>query len=223
MDGLENRRIIFADIPGNQQDACCNNCQISPHFLTVKGILWFFDQEQVIYVKVNSKQDHKYGKYGLLEGCIASTAGIQYSKATGAGSTGGGIKVSRIAIAFKTAKKEMSSLIHPRSIKILKYEGKPIEHTVLRSINTYLITYMLIFACSVLLISLNEFEPTTNFTAVAATLNNIGPGLEKVGPTCNFGIFSPFSKYVLMFDMLAGRLELFPMLLLFSPRTWMKE
>ena len=140
-----------------------------------------------------------------------------------AGSTGGGIKVSRIAIAFKTVKKEMSSLIHPRSIKILKYEGKPIEHTVLRSINTYLITYMLIFACSVLLISLNEFEPTTNFTAVAATLNNIGPGLEKVGPTCNFGTFSPFSKYVLMFDMLAGRLELFPMLLLFSPRTWMKE
>ena len=140
-----------------------------------------------------------------------------------AGSTGGGIKVSRIAIAFKTVKKEMSSLIHPRSIKILKYEGKPIEHTVLRSINTYLITYMLIFACSVLLISLNEFDPTTNFTAVAATLNNIGPGLEKVGPTCNFGIFSPFSKYVLMFDMLAGRLELFPMLLLFSPRTWMKE
>lgn len=140
-----------------------------------------------------------------------------------AGSTGGGIKVSRIAIAFKTVKKEMSSLIHPRSIKILKYEGKPIEHTVLRSINTYLITYMLIFACSVLLISLNEFDSTTNFTAVAATLNNIGPGLEKVGPTCNFGIYSPFSKYVLMFDMLAGRLELFPMLLLFSPRTWMKE
>ena len=140
-----------------------------------------------------------------------------------AGSTGGGIKVSRIAIAFKTVKKEMSSLIHPRSIKILKYEGKPIEHTVLRSINTYLITYMLIFAGSILLISLNEFDPTTNFTAVAATLNNIGPGLEKVGPTCNFGIFSTFSKYVLMFDMLAGRLELFPMLLLFSPRTWMKE
>ena len=140
-----------------------------------------------------------------------------------AGSTGGGIKVSRIAIAFKTVKKEMSSLIHPRSIKILKYEGKPIEHTVLRSINTYLITYMLIFACSVLLISLNEFEPTTNFTAVAATLNNIGPGLEKVGPTCNFGIFSPFSKYVLMFDMLAGRLELFPMLLLFTPGTWQRN
>lgn len=140
-----------------------------------------------------------------------------------AGSTGGGIKISRIAIAFKTVRKEMSSLVHPRSIKILKYEGKPIEHTVLRSINTYLITYMLIFAGSVLLISLNEFDPTTNFTAVAATLNNIGPGLEQVGPACNFSIFSSFSKYILMFDMLAGRLELFPMLLLFSPKTWMKE
>lgn len=140
-----------------------------------------------------------------------------------AGSTGGGIKVSRIAIAVKTVRKELSSLIHPRSIKVLKYEGKVIEHTVLRSINTYLITYMLIFVLSVLLISLDNLDTTTNFTAVAATLNNIGPGLNQVGPTCNFGLMSPFSKYVLMFDMLAGRLELFPMLLLFSPRTWMKE
>ncbi len=140
-----------------------------------------------------------------------------------AGSTGGGIKVSRVAIAFKTVKKELSSLVHPRSIKVLKYEGKVIEHTVLRSINTYLIAYMLIFAVSVLLVSLDNFDPTTNFTAVAATLNNIGPGLNEVGPACNFGLLSPFSKYVLMFDMLAGRLELFPMLLLFSPGTWMKK
>lgn len=140
-----------------------------------------------------------------------------------AGSTGGGIKVSRVAIAVKTVKKELSSLIHPRSVKVLKYEGKTIEHTVLRSINTYLIAYMLIFALSTLLISLDNFDSTTNFTAVAATLNNIGPGLAKVGPACNFGIYSPFSKYVLMFDMLAGRLELFPMMLLFSPKTWIRE
>lgn len=140
-----------------------------------------------------------------------------------AGSTGGGIKVSRIAIAFKTVKKELSSLVHPRSVKVLKYEGKVIEHTVLRSINTFLIAYMLIFTVSVLFISLDNLDLTTNFTAVAATLNNIGPGLNEVGPACNFGLLSPFSKYVLMFDMLAGRLELFPMLLLFSPRTWMKE
>lgn len=140
-----------------------------------------------------------------------------------AGSTGGGIKVSRVAIAFKTVRKELSSLVHPRSVKVLKYEGKVIEHTVLRSINTYLITYMLIFGISVLLISLDNLDPTTNFTAVAATLNNIGPGLNEVGPACNFGLLSPFSKYVLMFDMLAGRLELFPMLLLFAPGTWMRE
>lgn len=140
-----------------------------------------------------------------------------------AGSTGGGIKVSRIAIAFKTVKKELSSLVHPRSVKVLKYEGKVIEHTVLRSINTFLIAYMLIFTVSVLFISLDNLDLTTNFTAVAATLNNIGPGLNEVGPACNFGLLSTFSKYVLMFDMLAGRLELFPMLLLFSPRTWMKE
>lgn len=140
-----------------------------------------------------------------------------------AGSTGGGIKVSRVAIAFKTVKKELSSLIHPRSVKVLKYEGKVIEHTVLRSINTFLITYMLIFTLSILIISLDNLDLTTNFTAVAATLNNIGPGLNEVGPACNFGLLSPLSKYVLMFDMLAGRLELFPMLLLFSPRTWMKE
>lgn len=140
-----------------------------------------------------------------------------------AGSTGGGIKVSRIAIAIKTVRKELSFLIHPRSVKVLKFEGKTIEHTVLRSINTYLIAYLLIFVTSILLVSLNNFDPTTNFTAVAATLNNIGPGLNEVGPTCNFSIFDPGTKLVLMFDMLAGRLELFPMLLLFSPRTWMKE
>lgn len=140
-----------------------------------------------------------------------------------AGSTGGGMKVSRIIIAAKTVKKEISSLIHPRSVKVLKFEGKTIEHTVLRSINTYMVAYFLIFAASVLLISLDNFDPTTNFTAVAATLNNIGPGLAGVGPTCNFGGYGMFSKYVLMFDMLAGRLELFPMLVLFSPRTWVKE
>ena len=140
-----------------------------------------------------------------------------------AGSTGGGIKVSRIAIAVKTVNKELSSLIHPRNVKVLKYEGKAIEHNVLRSINTYLVAYILIFSVSLLLISLDNFDLTTNFTAIAATLNNIGPGLSKVGPTCNFGIFSPISKYILMFDMLAGRLELFPMLLLFAPRTWMRE
>ena len=138
-------------------------------------------------------------------------------------STGGGIKVSRLVILIKTIRKELASIIHPRSVKKIKMEGKPVEHEVLRSTNVFMITYVILFAFSVLLISFNGFDLTTNFTAVAATLNNIGPGLELVGPTGNFGFFSSFSKYVLMFDMLAGRLELFPMLLFFSPSTWMQS
>ncbi len=140
-----------------------------------------------------------------------------------AGSTAGGIKVSRLVIAVKTVKKELSSMIHSRSVKVLKFEGKTIEHTVLRSINTYLIVYFIILALSILALSLENFDLTTNFTAVMATLNNVGPGLALVGPSGNFEFLSGWSKFVLMFDMLAGRLELFPMLLLFSPKTWMKN
>lgn len=137
-----------------------------------------------------------------------------------AGSTGGGIKVSRIVILIKTVKKELNSYIHPKSVKKIKFEGKPIEHEVARSINVYFITFILIFSISVFAVSLEGQDLITNFTAVIATLNNIGPGLELVGPTHNFGLFSPFSKYVLMFDMLAGRLELFPLLILFHPAIW---
>ena len=139
-----------------------------------------------------------------------------------AGSTGGGIKVSRILMYFKTAKKELSILIHPRSVKIVKMDGKKIEHEVVRSANIFMICYIIIFAVSVLLISLENYDFTTNFTAVTATINNIGPGLSMVGPTQNFSFFSAFSKIVFIFDMLAGRLEIFPMLILFSPATWRK-
>ena len=93
---------------------------------------------------------------------------------------------------------------------------------MVRSTNVFMITYILIFAFSVLLIAFDNLDLTTNFTAVAATLNNIGPGLELVGPTSNFSVFSPFSKLILIFDMLAGRLELFPLLLLFARSTWKK-
>lgn len=137
-----------------------------------------------------------------------------------AGSTGGGIKVSRFVILIKTVIKELSSYIHPKIIKKVKVDGKPVEHEVVRSINVYFITFMIIFSASVFAISFEGKDLITNFTAVAATINNIGPGLEMVGPTQNFGIFSPFSKYVLMFDMLAGRLELFPLLILFHPTVW---
>lgn len=137
-----------------------------------------------------------------------------------AGSTGGGIKVSRIVILVKTLMKELHSYIHPKSIKKIKFEDKPVEHDVVRSINVYFLTFMLIFSASVFAISFEGTDLITNFTAVAATINNIGPGLELVGPTQNFGFFSIFSKYVLMFDMLAGRLELFPLLILFHPAIW---
>lgn len=137
-----------------------------------------------------------------------------------AGSTGGGIKVSRLVLLAKTVRKELDSYIHPRSIKKIKVDGNPLEHEVLRSANVYFITYILLFCASVFLISLEGNDPVTNFTAVAATFNNIGPGLAKVGPTANFGFLSPLSKYVLMFDMLAGRLELFPLLILFHPSLW---
>lgn len=139
-----------------------------------------------------------------------------------AGSTGGGIKVSRFIILIKTIFKELNSYIHPRSIKKITYDDRPIEHEVMRSTNVYFITFVILFAASVLAISFEGWDLTTNFTAVAATINNIGPGLELVGPSKNFAFFSPFSKFVLMFDMLAGRLELFPLLILFHPAIWME-
>lgn len=140
-----------------------------------------------------------------------------------AGSTGGGIKVSRVMIYAKTIKKEFSSLLHPRSIKVLKMDGKKIEHVVLRSANVYLCAYVFLFVLSLIVISLDNFDLETNFTAVLATLNNIGPGLAGVGPTKNFGSYSVLSKLVLCFNMLAGRLELFPMLLLFIPSAWKRK
>jgi len=137
-----------------------------------------------------------------------------------AGSTGGGIKVSRFIILIKSVRRELVSYIHPKSIMKIKMDGKPVEHGVARSVNVYFITFVLVFAASVFLVSLEGRDMTTTFTAVAATINNIGPGLELVGPTWNFGFFSDGSKYVLMFDMLAGRLELFPLLILFYPTLW---
>ena len=139
-----------------------------------------------------------------------------------AGSTGGGIKVSRIVILAKSVKKELKQYLHPHSISKIKMDGKPVEHEVVRSINVFLIAYLLIYAVSMLIVSLDNFDFTTTFTSVAATINNIGPGLDLVGPAANFGILSVPSKLVLIFDMLAVRLEIFPLLLLFVPDTWRK-
>lgn len=140
-----------------------------------------------------------------------------------AGSTGGGMKVSRIVIAFKTIGKELTTMIHPRNVKVLKFEGKAIDHDVLRGVNTYIMTFATVFVASLLVISLDKYDFQSTFTAVAATFNNIGPGIGAVGPMCNYSGFSNLSKLVMCFDMLAGRLELFPMLLLFNIRTWYKS
>lgn len=140
-----------------------------------------------------------------------------------AGSTGGGIKVSRFLILFKTIRKELSVVIHPRLVKKIRMDEHPVAHETVRATNVFIAVYCIILFASVLLISIDQFGFTTNFSAVAATLNNIGPGLECVGPTKNFADFSWFSKFVLMFDMLAGRLELFPMLVLLMPSVWRKS
>lgn len=139
-----------------------------------------------------------------------------------AGSTGGGIKVSRILILLKTIKKEIFSTVHPSATQKVSIDGRPVEHEVVRGVNVYMSAYVVIFALSVLIISLDNFDLTTNFTAVLASLNNIGPGLSQVGPTQNFSIFSDFSTLVLAADMLIGRLEIFPFLVLFAPSTWRK-
>ena len=139
-----------------------------------------------------------------------------------AGSTGGGIKVSRVLIMAKTLKKEILFYIHPNSVRKIKVDGRQLEHSVLRATNVFLCTYLFVFVFSFLIITLDNFDLETSFTAVAATLNNIGPGLSKVGPSANFAGMSYLSKIVLTFDMIAGRLELFPVLILFTRSTWKK-
>jgi trk system potassium uptake protein TrkH len=111
-------------------------------------------------------------------------------------------------------------MIHPRSVKHVRLSRKTVDISVVHGVNIYIVVYCIIYALSLLLISIDDFDFTTNFTAVAATINNVGPGLGGVGPTSNFAGYSILSKLVLSADMLIGRLELFPMLLLFSPGTW---
>lgn len=139
-----------------------------------------------------------------------------------AGSTGGGFKISRILILIKGMAKELEMAVHPREVKKIKMDGHIVEHETVRAVNVYVAAFVLVYAVSMLVLSFDDHSFTTNFTAVSATINNTGPGLELVGPTCNFGFFSVPSKLVLIFDMLAGRLELFPMLILFKPSAWKK-
>lgn len=139
-----------------------------------------------------------------------------------AGSTGGGVKVSRIMILWKSIVAEIQACIHPKIVKRVTIDKKPLDSDVLKSTHVFIATYIGIFLISLFLVTLDNHDMTTSFTAVLATLNNIGPGLSMVGPTCNYGFLSLGSKLVLVFDMLAGRLELLPMLILVSPHLYKK-
>ena len=137
-----------------------------------------------------------------------------------AGSTGGGIKTARVILLWKSVKSTIQKMLHPRSVKVIKMDDKPVEAEVLSGTHSFMVVYALIAILSIFLVALDNFDFETTFTAVIACLNNIGPGLSMVGPTGNFSAFSPLSKIILTFDMLLGRLEIFPMLLLFSPTVW---
>jgi len=139
-----------------------------------------------------------------------------------AGSTGGGIKVIRIITLLKTITKEIRISLHPKRIFKVAVDGRPIEHETVRATNVFTMSYLALYIIFQLIISLDNYDFTTNFTAVAATINNVGPGLGAVGPVENFSFFSPLSKITLSFAMLAGRLEIFPLLILFMPSYWKK-
>ena len=139
-----------------------------------------------------------------------------------AGSTGGGLKIARMLLLFKSLGRNIRRVTNPKKVEVVRSNGRPVSETVVDHTNAYLAAYVVIIIVSFLLISLDDQTIGTGFTAVLACFNNIGPGLEAVGPTCNFAFFSDLSKVTLIFDMLAGRLEIFPMLILFSKLTWKK-
>jgi len=137
-----------------------------------------------------------------------------------AGSTGGGLKCARVLLLLKSLGRNIRRVMDPKRVQVIRTSGRTVSETVLDNTNAYLAAYAVILVGSFVVLSLDGFSIGTNFSAVLACFNNIGPGLEAVGPTCNYSLFSIPSKLVLIVDMLAGRLEIFPMLILFSPSTW---
>ena len=140
-----------------------------------------------------------------------------------AGSTGGGIKVSRFLILVKSIKQEVRRMLHPKAVTIVKINGKRVGNDTIRSVYIYFISYILVMMVSILLVSINNFDFATTFSSVLTTLHNVGPGISMVGPVENFHMFSPLSKLVFCMDMLLGRLEIFPYLLLMSPELWRRR
>ncbi len=140
-----------------------------------------------------------------------------------AGSTGGGIKVARLMLLMKSLRRNFHNVLHPSEIRKVRVNDVPVDEKVMNNVNGYLIAYVAIVTFSFLIISLDGFSMETNFSAIMATFNNIGPGFQAVGPTCNFSAYSVLSKIVMIFDMLAGRLEILPILVFFSRSTWKKN
>ena len=140
-----------------------------------------------------------------------------------ASSTGGGIKVSRLIILWKSVRQEVRKILHPNAVTVIRVNGRKIGQDTLRNVNIYLACYVLILVVSTLLVSIDNFDFATSFSGVLTTLSNVGPGISQVGPVMNFHKFSVLSKLVFCFDMLAGRLEIFPYLLLFSPDLWRRR
>ena len=137
-----------------------------------------------------------------------------------AGSTGGGFKCARFLLIFKGVKRNLAQMLRPQKVQVIRFNDKPMDEKIIANTNAYLCAYSLIIVVSFLLISADNFSLITNFSAVVSCFNNIGPGFDLVGPTCNYADYSIFSKIVLIVDMLAGRLEIFPILALFSLKTW---
>jgi len=140
-----------------------------------------------------------------------------------AGSTAGGLKISRVVLLFKSVKANLKHMLHPRSVDAVHFEGKRLENSTVLNVSSYFVLYILCFGILFLIISFEPFDIETNFSAVASCFNNVGPGFSAVGPMSNYSQYSDFAKIVLSYAMLLGRLELFPMLLLFSPSVWRKK
>ena len=140
-----------------------------------------------------------------------------------AGSTGGGFKVGRLLFLLKNLRRNILEIIHPRKVQVVRNNNRVVKEKVVDNVNAYLAAYVMIIIFSFIIISLDGFSITTNISAVFACFNNIGPGFEAVGPTCNFASFSVLSKLILILDMLAGRLEIFPILVLFARSTWVRK
>ncbi|MDO4607891.1 MAG: TrkH family potassium uptake protein [Clostridia bacterium] len=140
-----------------------------------------------------------------------------------AGSTAGGLKVSRVIMLFKAVAKEIRQMIFPRSVSKVRFEGKPVDDSIIRSVSSYFVIYMICLLGAFLLIAFEPFDFETNVSAVVTCFNNVGPGFSAVGPMANFASYTDFSKIVLSFAMLLGRLEIFPLIVIFSPHSWIKK